>query len=265
MEMKLSKKKKKILEPHPVYDEPSISIENGMKFLHFGSRYIQGAMQLSHPNHLYFKYTRQMMAWMIFLPTSYVNSVNLLGLGAGTLLKSCFRYCHRKTNFNCIEWNPQVTQCAIAEFKLPNSDRITVIHADAREWIKADHHKCEVLLVDLYNYEGEGPVAGDKRFYRHCYKNLNDIGIMAVNLFGYHKTYKKNVKRIKDIFDFVIQFKETEDGNRIVLGFKGPKLSITFDELMQRAKVIQNNTELEAVEMVKEIRKSNKSLFIDGA
>ncbi|CAM4289325.1 spermidine synthase [Taylorella equigenitalis ATCC 35865] len=253
MEIVLSKKTKKIIEPHPIYDEPSISIENGMKYLHFGSRFIQGAMQLTHPNHLYFMYTRQMMAWLLFLETSQVKTVNILGLGAGSLLKSCYRYCTKNTSFNCIEWNPQVTQCAIAEFRLPDSDRITVIHADARKWIKHNLIACDLLLVDLYNYEAEGPVAGNKKFYKDCYNNLNDIGVMSVNLFGYHKSYKKNVKHIKDIFDFAVEFEETLDGNRVVLGFKGPKLNISYESLLKRAKVVQNHTELEAVEMSKEI------------
>ena len=245
------------IAPDELNDMPTLSEMDGVRCLHFNSPWIQGAMQISNPANLVFLYTRQMMAWLLFLQSKDIKHISILGLGAGSLVRSCLKL--TKANIDCVEWNPVVTEFCYQYFKLPRRQaRLVIAHEDAQRWVgNALHHdKSQILLVDLYDYTAQGPVADSLAFYQNCYKVLSDIGIMVVNLFGHHPSYKKNINHIKSAFsDRVLVFDETEDGNRIVLAFKGPALQIQQEDLIQRAKVVQRYTDLEGVQMANELIK----------
>ncbi|WP_204319015.1 spermidine synthase [Pelistega ratti] len=237
--------------PDQENDMPTLSEMDGVRCLHFNSPWIQGAMQVSNPAHLVFLYTRQMMSWLLFLQTSSVKRIDLLGLGAGSLARACLKL--GKSEVHCVEWNPAVTAFCYQYFRLPKQNkRFSITHDDAQQWVAnpAHHHRSEVLLVDLYDYTAQGPVADSLTFYQHCYQVLADYGVMVVNLFGHHPSYRKNLKNIQKAFhQRVLVLDETEDGNRIVLAFKGPLVQVSEEDFLQRARVIQRTTELEGVEM----------------
>lgn len=237
--------------PDAEYDMPTLSEMNGERYLHFSSPWIQGAMQTSDPSRLLFLYTRQMMGWLLFLGSENVKQIDILGLGAGSLVKSCLKY--TKASIRCVEWNPVVTAFCHQYFKLPKRHkRLLIAHEDAQVWVaNPKHHaQSQVLLVDLYDYTAQGPVADSLEFYENCYRVLADYGVLVVNLFGHHPSYRKNITHIKKAFGTrVLTFDETEDGNRIVLAFKGPECLVTEEDFMARARVVQRHTELEAVAM----------------
>lgn len=237
--------------PDSKYDMPTLSEMDGERYLHFSSPWIQGAMQMADPSRLIFLYTRQMMGWLLFLGTDKVQRIDVLGLGAGSLVRSCLK--HTKALVHCVEWNPVVTEFCYRYFKLPKRHkRLSITHEDAQVWVTNpdNHAQSQVLLVDLYDYTAQGPVADSLEFYENCYQVLGEYGILVVNLFGHHPSYRKNLKHIKQAFKSrVLAFDETEDGNRIIMAFKGPDLLVSEDDLMKRARVVQRYTELEAVEM----------------
>ncbi|WP_216605137.1 spermidine synthase [Pelistega europaea] len=237
--------------PDAERDMPTLSEMDGVRCLHFDSPWIQGAMQVSNPSSLVFLYTRQMMGWLLFLSTTSVKRIDMLGLGAGSLARYCLR--HTKAHIHCVEWNPAVTAFCQQYFKLPRSHkRLAITHADAQDWVvdMHNHGASQVLLVDLYDYTAQGPVADSLEFYENCYRVLDNCGILVVNLFGHHPSYRKNLRHIKQAFQQrVLAFDETEDGNRIVLAFKGPILAVEQEELLKRARVVERHSELEAVSM----------------
>ena len=49
--------------------EPVISFSelDGIRYLHFGSPWVQGAMDIKHPDELVLSYIQDMMAWLLFL------------------------------------------------------------------------------------------------------------------------------------------------------------------------------------------------------
>ena len=77
-----------------VYVDPctdlSFSEEDGYRYLHFGSPWIQGAMKVSRPYELALEYPRQMMSCGLFYPNP--KHILQLGLGAASLTKFCYRY-----------------------------------------------------------------------------------------------------------------------------------------------------------------------------
>ena len=65
----------------------TFSESGGVRYLHFGSELIQGAMRIRDPDEIYLEYNQQMMAWLLFLETKPGMRVAQLGLGTGALTK----------------------------------------------------------------------------------------------------------------------------------------------------------------------------------
>ncbi|MGI4860168.1 MAG: spermidine synthase, partial [Janthinobacterium lividum] len=55
----------------------------GVRYLHFGTEWVQGAMRLRKPFELELEYAEQMMGWLLFLDAP--ARVTQLGLGAAAL------------------------------------------------------------------------------------------------------------------------------------------------------------------------------------
>src|SRR5690625_6534808 len=65
---------------------------DGIRYLHFGTRWVQGAMRISRPDELVLDYTEQMLAWLLFVDPEPDDRIGILGLGAGALLKYTLRH-----------------------------------------------------------------------------------------------------------------------------------------------------------------------------
>src|SRR5690606_24662597 len=88
-------------------DEPTVSELAGIRYLHFGTEWVQGAMRLRRPNDLVLAYTQQMMAWLLFVEPDADTQLGILGLGAGSLLRFSLR--NTPASITTVEWNPMVT------------------------------------------------------------------------------------------------------------------------------------------------------------
>ena len=238
------------VDPHlpSVDDEPTMSELDGIRYLHLGTEWVQGAMRLRKPSELVLNYTQQMMAWLLFITPKKAHSIGILGLGAGSLLR--YTLGHTPSRVETVEWNPAVTAMCQAYFRLPGNPRSTIRHMDAALWLKeADTiGRYAALMVDLYDAEAQGPVRDSVEFYRDCYLALADEGVMTVNLFGEHDSFPRNLENIAKAFDGrMLELPEIDAGNRVILAFKGPTLEISTAQLLQRAEQIENRHALPAM------------------
>lgn len=230
-------------------DVPTLSEEGGIRYLHFDSEWIQGAMSVAHPSELVLSYTQQMMAWLLFLAPHTRDQVGILGLGAGSLLRFVLKY--TPVQAVTVERNMQVTAMCRAFFRLPTSVRSLIDHADAAEWIAqpAQIDRFKVLMVDLYDAGAQGPVCDSLEFYQNCYHALTDMGIMAVNLFGRHESYTHNIEHIAQAFDGrFLCLPEVDEGNTVVLAFKGPVLEVSRAQFLDRAQAVEDKCRLPGVD-----------------
>lgn len=229
-------------------DQPTLSEFEGVRYLHFGTKWVQGAMRVSRPAELVLDYTQQMMAWLLFTDPEPTDHVAILGLGAGSLLRYTLK--HTPAGVETVEWNPQVIAVCRAYFRLPDSDRSVITQADAQQWVTDDIHqkRFAALMIDLYDAQAEGPVCESRDFYAGCYRVLRDTGVMAVNLFGNHSSFARNLANIQDAFgNRVLQLPQTSAGNCIVLAFGDAALKQTTAELLERAEQVQTQHKLPAV------------------
>jgi spermidine synthase len=221
-------------------DEPTLSESGGIRYLHFGTEWIQGAMRVSRPSELVLAYTQQMMAWLLFLEPGGRDRVGILGLGAGSLLRYVLR--HTRAEVAVAEWNPRVTQVCRAYFRLHDNPRLSIDHDDAALWLKRPENigGCAALMVDLYDAQARGPVRDTLEFYRDCRAALAEVGMLTVNLFGSHESFPRNLANIREAFEGrVLQLPEIDEGNRVVLAFKGPLLDVSVGRFLERAETVQ--------------------------
>lgn len=236
-------------------DHPTLSESGGVRYLHFGTDWIQGAMRVRRPAELVLAYTQQMMAWLMFLEPGKEDRLAILGLGAGSLLRYSLK--HTPCQIDTVEWNPAVTGICQAYFRLPDTARSQIIHEDAGLWVADPQQRGQylALMVDLYDGEAQGPVRDSLEFYQACYRSLADEGIMTVNLFGAHHSFEHNIDHIRQAFKGrVLLLPEMDEGNQIAIAFKGPVLNLTTQELIDRAERVQQEYEgLPAVRWAREI------------
>ena len=235
-----------------VRDIPTISEGGGIRYLHFGTEWVQGAMWVSKPAELVLEYTAQMMAWLLFLAPPRQQSIGMLGLGAGSLARFCLK--HTPSKINIVEWNPLVTSACELYFKLPRPSRMLIEHLDAGVWVSdVQHHdQCAVLMVDLYDAQAAGPVRDSLAFYQSCRQVLGEVGVMTVNLFGAHASFEKNIRRLSAAFDGrLLSLPQIDAGNQVVLAFKGPPIRVSIEQLLARADDVESQYGLPAKKWVR--------------
>src|SRR5690625_5156039 len=231
----------------PEEDVPTLSEEGGVRYLHLGTEWVQGAMSLRRPHDLVLEYTQQLMAWLLFCEPQADQSLGILGLGAGSLLRFALK--HTPCQIEVAEWNPAVTETCRRYFKLRDNHRARIDHLDASLWLneRFRENRYLALMVDLYDYRADGPVRDSLEFYQSCYKVLADGTAMTVNLFGDHISYDQNLENINQAFDgHFFELPQTEVGNQVILAWKGPFFDVTIGELLDRARVLETEMRLPA-------------------
>jgi spermidine synthase len=247
-------------DPKAQFAPVTFSEEGGVRFLHFGTWWVQGAMRINKPDFIELEYAQQMMAGLLFLDPNdkRLNQVNKksnnqpfhmvqLGLGTGALTK----FAHKsfpKAKVTAIDLNPAVIVAAQVMFQLPPPDKnLEIIQGDALKYItnKKNSASIDLLQVDLYDATARGPALSSPEFYQGCYDSLKSPGVMTVNLFGNHKSFKTNIKNICNAFNNrVLVFQQVHDCNVVVLAFKGPHLEVNWKDVKARADYLEKKYKL---------------------
>lgn len=250
--MALKTKKNNIWKALPNVD---FSDSGKSRYLHLGSPWIQGSMNLDKPYEIDLEYVQRMMAWLLFAPPSDVKNLHAmqLGLGAASLTKFCRKKLQMKTTV--LEINPQVLHACRTWFKLPlDDDKLNVIITDAIAEIKNPKwfFSVDALQVDLYDDEAKAPVIDTLEFYQDCRQLLTDTGSMTVNLFGRSSRCDESIEKIKTAFgeSNVWCFKPTREGNTVVMAHR-QILAKTSNELLAAAEWVTSYSGLPAKKWLK--------------
>ena len=231
----------------------TLSEEDGIRYLHFGTVWVQGAMRIGRPWKIELEYQQQMMAPLLFLPEP--ARVLQLGLGAAALARFCWRHLPQ-AEISVVEISEEVVATARRWFALPQDDaRLSVLIEDARNVVPHPRlrRSFDWLQVDLYDRAARGPVLDDAPFYAACRRLLRGPGIAAFNLFG--RGFDASFERIAAAFDDrAVVLPEADAGNRIVLAFNGPAMSAPWPALYERAREIEAGFGLPARKWVSGLR-----------
>jgi spermidine synthase len=214
-----------------------ISEEAGVRYLHFGSSWVQGAMRIARPYALELDYTREMMLPLLLHDDDWPRSVLQIGLGAASLTKFLHRQ-RPQARITVVEIEPRVEAAARQFFKLPDDPRrIDIRHGDGADFV-IDSRQCyELILVDGFDGAGRSGRLDTLPFYLTCRARLAAGGLLCVNLLSRRKDFRHSVKRLEQAFDgHAIAFPSCDSGNAIALGANGVAPAPTLDELKTAAK-----------------------------
>ncbi|MBL8473528.1 MAG: fused MFS/spermidine synthase [Rhodocyclaceae bacterium] len=222
------------------------SEHGGVRYLHFGSPWIQGAMRVARPFALELEYTREMMAALLLHPDpEWPESVLLVGLGAGSLAKFLYRHRPRAT-LHAVEINPEVVTIAHSRFRLPAPDeRFEIFTADAARWLPACPRRYDLILVDGFDPRARAGALERLPFYQSCQEHLTRQGLCVTNLFAGTRGYAGAVERLREAFrGRVLAFPSCDTGNAVAFAASGEKILWTLDELRTHALLLMQATRL---------------------
>jgi spermidine synthase len=221
-----------------------ISEEAGVRYLHFGSSWIQGAMRIARPFALELDYTREMMTPLLLHGDDWPRTVLQIGLGAASITK--FLYRHRpQAKLTVIEIDPRVEAAARQFFKLPDDpERIDIRHGDGADFVVKTKQRYDLILVDGFDADARTGRLDTLPFYLDCKARLADDGVLCVNLLSRRKDFRQSVARLEEAFDgHAIAFPSCDSGNAIALGTSG-SAERWLDDLKAAAKNLKQETGL---------------------
>lgn len=217
----------------------TLSEDDGVRYLHLDTPWIQGGMRIRAPQVVEIDYVQRMLAALLWLPAEgWADGAAVqLGLGAGALTR--FTAQQLKMATTVVEINPQVIAANQRHFHLPRE--ALVVKGDAADWLaQAAGGSVRLLAVDLYDHEAAAPVLDDAGFYAACRRALEEGGVMTVNLFGRHASFHDSIGRIAAVFgaDHTWSLRPTRQGNSVVVAARGAGLP-PRDELLARAAALE--------------------------
>ena len=236
----------------------TISEFDGVRYLHLGTDWVQGAMRLRAPRKLELAYIQRMMVWLLFKPTAELDSGRAVQLGLGAAAITRFTHQVMRWPTTVVEINHSVVLACKLWFHLPeNDEHLQVVEADAGPWVQqpAQRGSADALCVDLYDHDAAAPVLDDADFYAACHGLLAPGGVMTVNLFGRDASFERSAARVAAAFgaDQVWQMVPTKEGNTVLIG--GRSLAVPDREtLTARADAIEARFGLPARKWLRMVR-----------
>jgi len=224
-----------------------ISEERGVRYLHFGSPWVQGAMRIARPWALELEYTRELMLPLLLRrERRWPASVLQAGLGAASITRFLQRF-RPEARLTAVEILPEVVQAARASFRLPEeSPRLRIVIGDARDYMVTARARFDLIVVDGFDAKGRAGPLDSVAFYADCRARLAPRGILAVNLLTRRRSAAPSVQRLREVFgEHVTALAPSEPGNVVALAAADELWTDAMPELRTAAKALKAETGLD--------------------
>ena len=234
-----------------------ISEERGVRYLHFGSHWIQGAMRVSRPWALELEYTRDMMIALLLRPGArWPRHVLMIGLGAGSLPK--FLYRNRPHSLlTIVEIDAAVVRAAEQHFNLPDDPRRFAIEiADGHDFVTSTRRRFDLIMVDGFDAKCDVGMLDTLSFYCGCRARLADDGLFVANFLNRRRGLAAGMKRMETAFDArTCALPACSSGNIIAVAAAGARVDISLAALEAGAQALKRDTGLNLTSIVRRIAK----------
>ena len=224
----------------------TISEERGVRFLHFGSPWIQGAMRIARPYALELEYTRELMFPLLLHADTWPRRVLQVGLGAASVTK--FLHRHRPdAKITVVEIDANVVMAARLHFRLPDeAPNLRIVIGDAADHVAAKDGRHDLIVVDGYDEKGRPGMLDTEPFYANCRRRLASGGMLSVNLLTRTRGVKASVDRLRRAFDDRVRVLPPSDaGNTVAIAAVGDAVDESFASLRARAQRLKATTGLD--------------------
>lgn len=223
-----------------------ISEEKGVRQLHFGSDWVQGAMRIARPYALELEYTREMMAPLLLNPDpDWPRSALFIGLGVGALPK--FLHKHRPNcKITVVEISHAVVAAAQMHFKLPPfTPNFQVDVSCGADFMASSRCQFDLIFIDGFDGKAKVGPLNSTAFYLNCKASLSDQGYVVANLLSNQKDSEQSKKRLLDAFDgCAFAMTPCSSGNVIALAHTGAGFNLGQAELQANCLFLKKNTGL---------------------
>ncbi|MDP3188195.1 hypothetical protein [Limnobacter sp.] len=227
-----------------------ISEEKGVRQLHFGSDWVQGAMRIARPYALELEYTREMMAPLLLNPdVNWPRNALFVGLGVGALPK--FLHKHRPNcKITVVEISHAVVAAAQMHFKLPpfapNFRVVVNCGADyMANAVATDARQFDLIMVDGFDAKAKVGPLNSTAFYLNCKSRLSEQGYLVANLLSNQKDSAQSKQRLLDAFDAnALALAPCVSGNVIALAHIGAGFNKDQTELKRNCEALKEETGL---------------------
>lgn len=224
-----------------------ISEERGVRYLHFGSDYVQGAMRIARPYALELEYTRDLMFPLLLREVGWPATILQIGLGAASTTR--FLHRHRPdSRMTVVEVSPEVVAAARQFFKLPDAPvkRLRVEIAEGHGYLMASKRRYDFIVVDGFDDRGRSGMLDTLPFYLNCRSKLATGGAMSVNLLTRRRGADPAIARLREAFeDRVLVIPPSVDGNTVALATVGPPSTLDIREIRLAAEKMKKATGLD--------------------
>ena len=212
-----------------------ISEERGVRFLHFGSPWVQGAMRIARPYALELEYTRDLMFPLLLHDEDWPARALQIGLGTASVTKFLYRY-RPEARITVIEIAEQVVMAAYQYFRLPEpSQRLQVELAEGHDYLAGSSRKFDFIIVDGFDEKGRAGMLDSAPFYANCRARLTRRGMLAVNLVTRSRSARPSLDRLRQAFDDrVLAIAPSEAGNIVAIAAVGDEIGETWEQLRAR-------------------------------
>jgi spermidine synthase len=223
-----------------------VSEQSGVRYLHFGSDWIQGAMRIARPWALELEYTREMMLPLLLRSDpDWPRYVLVIGLGAGSVSKFLFR--HRPTaKQTVVEIDAAVVRAAHQHFRLPEAcDNLRIVVDDGADFIVRARKRFDLVLLDGYDAGADTGRLTGLPFLLECKAHLSEDGFFATNLLSRRKTFRSSIGTIEEAFDGrVLVLPPSDAGNVIAVAHVGTEITPRLADLRIDARRLKRDTGL---------------------
>jgi spermidine synthase len=220
-----------------------VSEERGVRYLHFGSELVQGAMRIARPWALELEYTREMMLPLILREDAPVTVLQI-GLGAASITRFLHRYFPHAW-LTVVEIDPRVVETARQFFKLPESNRLRILTGEGHEFVAQAKSRFDLIIVDGYDEKARTGTLDTAAFYMAARERLTPRGLMSVNLLTRRRGVAASEQRLRQAFgEHVLVVPPPEAGNTIAIAGVDEPAAESLVELRARATALKRLTGL---------------------
>lgn len=230
-----------------------ISEAHGVRSLHFGSEWVQGAMRIRDPLHLELEYTRHLMAALLLfdpLPASTLQ----IGLGAGSISKFLLHVLP-EARHTVVEFDRRIPAFARAHFALPAPPQLRVVIDEGAAWLARSREQQALIVVDAFDERARDDSTRGTAFYRDALSRLSPGGVLAVNVFGRERLYASALRALRAFAQpRVLALPRCATGNRVLLALDRSAVLPPAGVLAERARRLRAMSGLGLVALARHMR-----------
>ena len=224
--------------------------------LRFDTLGAEGLMLVENPLIVLFGYMRLQLLCLLW--SSKPDRVLVLGLGAG-ILPRILHYLSATTLIDVVEIDATVVDVARQYFYFNKNSHTRVYNEDGRDFIArqlSNHY--DTVLVDVFTVNGRIPHRlRTLECLQEYLRILKDDGVLAANFLRadesrYRQTYERAA--------FKHLYRGAVEDNFVLIGLNKQARLWTRNELQVRARVLQQNSALPAMDWVEESRNLQSSI-----